>query len=245
MGTIRSASGNITAVNDAITIDVPDAGSVLVAIADTPTPNVSIVCETWDGFRWHSVQVWDPISSTPTLGATATVTGALTRIGNVACFAQFRVRCTSFTAPAFVTITAESDVISVPPMLGAVQNVRPQDPATATSIASNFNLISAATTNDTLISAGTKYVYAYEFYNSGAAVAYVKLYNKATAPTSSDTPSWVVGIPAGQSRGLNFGGAFGLRLGTLGLGLRITGGSANNDTTAVAAGQVTVSIGYT
>ena len=35
--------------------------------------------------------------------------------------------------------------------------------------------------------------------NSGAAIQHVKLYNKATAPTASDTPALRISIPAGQT----------------------------------------------
>lgn len=65
---------------------------------------------------------------------------------------------------------------------------------------------------------------------------YLKLYDKATAPASTDTPKLTLPLPAGAGFAFDFpqGVSF-----TLGLGYRITTGTADNDTGAVAAGDVT------
>lgn len=68
-----------------------------------------------------------------------------------------------------------------------------------------------------------------------ASVCYLKLYDKATAPASTDTPKLTIPIDAGVSVALDFvrGISF-----TAGLGYRLTTGSADNDIGAVAAGDV-------
>ena len=80
--------------------------------------------------------------------------------------------------------------------------------------------------------------------NTGLTPAYIKLYNKATLPVlATDIPEMIIVVPAAVS-GVPGVATFpigfnGLRF-NLGLGLAITGGSADTDTTAVAAGQVKV-----
>jgi hypothetical protein len=103
---------------------------------------------------------------------------------------------------------------------------------------------SLATTNGALILTGTSGLQAFWASNTGATPAYVKLYNKATAPTvGTDVPEMVITVPAtGQielTPGFN-----GYRF-ALGLGIAITGAAADSDTTAVAAGQVKVKLSRT
>lgn len=106
------------------------------------------------------------------------------------------------------------------------------------------NLISTATTNSLLIKTGATNLNDLTASNNGAGVAYVKLYNKASAPTvGTDVPIKVIMIPAGGTIQVGFG-TYGLRT-PLGAGVAITGGIANTDTTAVAASQVSVGISYT
>lgn len=110
--------------------------------------------------------------------------------------------------------------------------------------ATSFTLISAATTNGTLIgTAAARTLYGIQAFNNGAAVAYVKVYAKATAPTvGTDTPVMTLAIPAG--------GGFvwsappqGVAV-ALGLGVGITGGNTVADTTAVALSQVNLNVQY-
>lgn len=106
------------------------------------------------------------------------------------------------------------------------------------------HLISAATTNATLVKTASTQLAAAHFSNNGAAVAYVKMFNKATAPVAgTDTPVATILVPSGGTVSLNVGYA-GHRF-TLGLGYTITGGMPIADTTAVAASQVAVSMLYT
>lgn len=103
---------------------------------------------------------------------------------------------------------------------------------------------SLATTNGALILTGTSGLQAFFASNIGATAAFVKLYNKATAPTvGTDVPEMVITVPAtGQveiTPGFN-----GYRF-TLGMGIAITGAAADTDTTAVAAGQVKVKLSRT
>lgn len=115
--------------------------------------------------------------------------------------------------------------------------------------ATPFFLNSLATTNGALIITGTSSLQSFFATNSGAAVAYVKLYNKATAPTvGTDVPEMIIAVP--PAVGAVIGsveitpGYIGYRF-PLGLGIAITGLLADTDTTAVAAGQVKVKLSRT
>lgn len=118
--------------------------------------------------------------------------------------------------------------------------VNPVTPATP------YFINSAATTNGALILTGTSGVHAFYATNTGASAAYVKLYNKATAPTvGTDIPEMIIPVPAAAGgvpgvATLPIGFA-GFRF-ALGLGIAITGGAGDTDTTAVAAGQVKVKL---
>lgn len=79
--------------------------------------------------------------------------------------------------------------------------------------------------------------------NSGAAAAYVKLYNKASAPVlATDVPVLTIKIDAGATLPVKFG-AVGHRFAT-GIALAITSGAADTDATAVALAQVKVLTSY-
>jgi hypothetical protein len=89
-------------------------------------------------------------------------------------------------------------------------------------------------------------VYSIQTGNIGAsAPAFLKFYDKATAPTcNTDTVVKTIVIPAASTGGGNnvsvpVGAGF-----TTGIGICVTGGIADNDNTAVAAATVVVNIGY-
>lgn len=108
---------------------------------------------------------------------------------------------------------------------------------------------SAANTNGALILTGTSGLQAFYATNEGASVAYVKLYNKATAPTvGTDVPEMTIPVPAAASGVPGVAtipmGFHGFRF-ALGLGIAITGAAIHTDTTAVAAGQVKVKLSRT
>lgn len=138
----------------------------------------------------------------------------------------------SGTQPVSGTVTATVTAGTVNPVV----------PATP------YILNSAASTNEALILTGTSGLQAFYATNTGATVAFVKLYNKATAPISTDIPAMILVVPAAVS---GVPGVCTLPIGfsgfrfALGLGIRITGAVADNDTTAVAAGQVKVMLSRT
>lgn len=105
------------------------------------------------------------------------------------------------------------------------------------------NISSAASTNATSIKTSAGTVYSITASNTGAAAAFVKLYNKASAPTvGTDVPVLTIPIPASGIVNIPFG-TTGHRFAT-GIALAITNLAADSDATAVAAAQVKVLTSY-
>lgn len=105
--------------------------------------------------------------------------------------------------------------------------------------------VSAATTNATSLKGSAGQVGAVAVTNVNAAMRYLKLYDKATAPTvGTDVPKYVIPLPgntAGAGAALTFGA--GLEF-LLGIGWALTTGPTVADTGAVAASEIIVSIAY-
>lgn len=108
----------------------------------------------------------------------------------------------------------------------------------------SHNLNAAATTNATSVKTSAASLYSIFATNTGAAIRYLKLYNKASAPTvGTDAPVLTIPIPAGGFVNPPLG-AMGIRFAT-GLAYAITTGAADTDTAAVsAANEVKVKLDY-
>jgi hypothetical protein len=108
-----------------------------------------------------------------------------------------------------------------------------------------FQLLSAATTNATVVKASAgKLVYG-SIANLSAAVKFVRFYATAAVPVPGTTAQVrVVAVPPNTTIGIpSVLGAFGMYFST-GIAISITGGAATADTTPVAAGDVLVDLGY-
>ncbi len=82
--------------------------------------------------------------------------------------------------------------------------------------------------------------------NTNAAVRYLKIYNKASAPiVGTDTPVLVFAIPAATTgAGSNIPiGVPGIKFVT-GIAFALTTGAADSDTAAVAANEIIVNLAY-
>lgn len=125
---------------------------------------------------------------------------------------------------------------------GAPVTVVAQTPTATANGATDSRVNSAATTNATSLKATAGQVYDIDVFNTALYAVYLKLYNKATAPTvGTDTPVRTIPIQAGGGYSKNFplGKAF-----STGIAYAITKNQPDSDTTAVAAGDLTGSIGW-
>lgn len=131
---------------------------------------------------------------------------------------------------------------------GDVANANPLPvklmPATANGC-SVSRTISAASTNAASIKSGAGQLYGIVATNINAAVRYLKIYNKASAPTvGTDVPVLTIALPgntagAGLAVDLSNGIAF-----TTGIAAALTTGVADSDTGAVAANELVVHLIY-
>lgn len=112
--------------------------------------------------------------------------------------------------------------------------------------ATPYKLVSAATTNATSVKASAGQVYMITASNVNAAVRYLKLYNKATAPTvGTDVPVHTFAIPgntAGAGTNIPVPDC-GLVFGT-GIAFALTTEATDAGATAVAASEIVVNLAY-
>lgn len=179
-----------------------------------------------------------------------TVTSAFAKIYQVAVTARY-VRCrisTAFTGAATgARIIAEMETETPGYDLGQVGvfiNGTPSVNLTSSTALTVHTLNSAATTNATSVKATAGRVYTIVASNQNVAARFLKLYNKASAPTvGTDIPVMVFPLPATSTPlPIDFG-AYGAQFST-GIAYAITGAIADADATAVTAGDTKIVINY-
>lgn len=161
---------------------------------------------------------------------------------------RFRVRATARTSGTqnwrFVQGTYATEPIPAA-QVSATQPVSGTVNATATPVTPTTTFTnSAGTTNATVTKGSAGTVWSIIASNINAATRYLKLYNKATAPTvGTDIPVIVIPIPAGQTVKFD-GGSNGIRFAT-GIGWALTTGAADSDTGSVSAGEHKIAMSFT
>jgi hypothetical protein len=110
--------------------------------------------------------------------------------------------------------------------------------AVAGGLTSTFSLFSSlATTNPNSVKASAGRLYTIDCYNASATRRYLKIYNKASAPTvGTDSPVLTFVLPPNSMFIRDFS-SIGLYLGT-GIAFGISGGVVDTDTTAIAAADI-------
>lgn len=124
----------------------------------------------------------------------------------------------------------------------------PAIPNAATSGgATPYHYIAAgsAAQDSIVVKASPGQIYSIAGMNAVATARYLKLYNKATSPTSADTPVHVLMLPANGTTGAGF--TFALPVGlkfTAGISFRLTTGIADNDAGACSASDCVINLGW-
>ena len=95
-----------------------------------------------------------------------------------------------------------------------------------------------ATTTGVVIKASKGQIFAIDVGNANAAIRYLKIYDKATAPTNSDTPIATLLLPPTSARLIEISTAGQEFLN--GISYRASTGVADNDNTAPSANDVVV-----
>jgi hypothetical protein len=109
----------------------------------------------------------------------------------------------------------------------------------------SFSYVALATTNAALVAGRPSVLTGWAMSNTSAAVKYVRIYNKSSAPVpASDAALIVARIPlaAGQRSDMQI--SANAEWLSAGLAFDITGGAPDTDATAVTAGDVTLNLYY-
>lgn len=160
--------------------------------------------------------------------------------GNVSCSGVFSQQPFSNTTLNMQQATAFNlqTTALIAPGANLVGDVGNQARATTGGIVAPFRLLSsAATTNATLIKASAGRLFLIIGRNNVASIRYLKFYNKASAPTvGTDVPVLTIALDASSRFEIDlnpYGQFF-----TTGIAFAITGALADNDTTAIAAADI-------
>lgn len=254
-GAIAATVANITANAQTIAVNVERASNITVSMVATALVGHNISFEYSNnstdgtGGNWYAVQVVR--SNANTVETASGVLAATPTYGweaSVNAYKWFRVRATAHTSgtAAYTLLPGSYATEPIPAVqITATQpvsgTVTANQGAFAAPTASNIN--SAATTNATSVKASAGTVYSVTASNTAASLRYVKLYNKASAPTvGTDVPVLTIVVPAGTTVNLPFG-ATGHRF-AIGIALAITANAADSDTTAIGAAEVKVATAY-
>jgi hypothetical protein len=107
--------------------------------------------------------------------------------------------------------------------------------ANATGAASGTHLVSAATTNATIVKGSPGRVIGWSLANTNAAWRYVKLHNQTTTPTAGTGVVRTIAIPPNNVNTFSIEG--GIAFAT-GIGLTTVTGAADADNTAVGLNDI-------
>lgn len=199
---------------------------------------------TRDGTTWVNITGSNSVQNAATGAYLAS--GNITANGiyqvDVAGMAAARVITTAYTSGTITGATAIGQAPG-PVSIEGVPAVTVSGTATVTpTSATNYNAVTTASTNAASVKSSAGNVFEITVSNPTATAIYVKLYNKASAPTvGTDVPILTIPVAAGTTVAMQFG-ALGKRLGT-GIAIAATAAAAATDT-AVAVAGVQINASY-
>lgn len=168
--------------------------------------------------------------------------GVATTAGTTTVFAQGSQAPVAIPAPTTQPVSLATNT----PALAAGTNLAGdfgiQYRANATGAATTSKFASAASVNNALILTGARRLLGWSLTNTTASFKYFRFYNKATAPTSGESPTFMVGIPP-NSTVISPPIVGGIAM-SLGLGIACTGAVADTDATVTVANDVIGEIFY-
>ena len=243
-------TGNITATQPVISTpvaggtvegDVSRASNVMAFCTGT---FAGINCtfegslESTGASNWFAVQAVR--SNANTIEFTTGVLGAQPAYSwelSVNALKRIRVRATALTSGTQSWRFAQGTYATEPIPAAQISGIQPVS-GTVTVInpaGTTYNVVTTASTNSAVVKATAGMLYEITISNPTATAAYVKLYNKATAPTvGTDVPVFTQAVAAGATVALSFG-QVGKRFAT-GIGIACTAAAAATDTVVSVAG---------
>lgn len=251
-------SGNISAQNSAAptgnAVTANSTVTLLLANGDFSTGSIQVtgtytgaltVQATLDGAVWVALggtTALTNINSATTASNIASATNGIFQFDNAGFLGVRVTALAAVTGTATVTVSASAGTavvgIDTPISLTGGSTIISTQPTP-----SAIFLSSVATTNATTSKATAGSLFELSATNLTATTKYVKLYNKATAPTvGTDVPIVTLTVAANSAISFEYG-ANGKRF-TNGISFAITGLQAYTDTTAVGVDEVQVSGSY-
>jgi hypothetical protein len=137
------------------------------------------------------------------------------------------------------TVTANIGTGALAAGTNAIGDVGSQYRANATGAASRNHLISAATTNATIVKASAGRLLGWNISNTNAAFRYVKLHNQTTSPTAGAGVVQTIAVPPNSNINYSLEGGVAF---TTGIGMTTVTGAADADNTAVGANDLTIDL---
>lgn len=255
LGTIDTDTGAIAA---GFAAEGSALGSGVLLQGDDGTDRTNVLVDT-DGHVQIDVLTLPSISGTVTANAgtnlntsllalesggnLATIAGDTTSIDGKITACNTGAVVISSALPAGTNNIGDVDILTIAAGTNLIGDVGLQ-PRTSGGLTMH-KTTSAASTNATSLKASAGQVYSIQCFNVNAAVRYLKLYNKASAPTvGTDTPVKTLAIP-GNTAGAGFVISWpqGLAFDT-GIAFALTTEATDAGTTGVAANEITVNIDY-
>lgn len=236
-----SVNAGVAAVDatNGLSVNVTNAsltvGSHAVTNAGTFATQATLAAETTKNIG--TVRVGDGTNtSTVKAVSTAPVTATDQALVTVLRPDSPGIIATGSAGSASATVLTVQGITSMTPLIA-----NPLASATASGFTSS-RVNAAASTNATSLKASAGNVGEIDVYNAAAYTVFLKLYNKASAPTvGTDTPVWTIPVAAGGGFSKSF--AKGKSFAT-GIAYAITRLQADSDTTVVVAGDLTGSIDW-
>jgi hypothetical protein len=238
--TITPAAGTVTAGTLVFEQSTNGTDVVALPLFDSAAPNTA------------PVTTYNPAAATPrhfegpikhrfarvrvSVAVTGTTTGLqATSIARMAPYVVSNAQQSILQSGTLTTVSTVSNVAAIAAGANAIGDTGMQYRANATGAASTLQVVSAATTNATIVKASAGRLLGWSLANTTASWRYVKLHNQTTAPTAGTGVVRTISIPPNGLAQLHLpgGAAF-----TTGIGITIVTGSATTDATAVALGDV-------
>lgn len=252
-GSFPDTTAALTTIGQQFAVDVADSSNIVLHVKNSGTATMAAgtfvfegSIDSTDGINgvWFGLQA--ARSNANTIETTTGVLSLVAAAGSlyawelsVNAVKWFRVRCTvATTASSIASWTAVRGSYATEPLPNVPSHAVTMtsttvSPLVATALA--YSVVTAATTNAAFVKALAGNLMEISISNVTAATIYVKLYNKATAPTvGTDVPLVTIPVLAGAVASFEYG-FMGKRF-NLGIALAVTAAAAATDVAVITAG---------
>lgn len=247
-GTARSAlNDNVLAASGSAAIDTLAIGNGLSSahsmyIQIIGSAGISAGAVTFEGSNdnatFVTIALYDEAVSTGAVTTNATVAASASRwFAGPVTYRYIRVRISTAFVGGTISAIARFSTAPYVPRVTQVAQPTPSNlqVTTVPTTGGSYNVVSAASTNAASVKSSAGNLYEITVSNPTATPIYVKLYNKASAPTvGTDVPVLTIPVAAGATVALQFGSS-GKRF-TTGIAIAATAAAAATDTAAAVAG---------